>query len=324
MFRALATHMRLLGKRGCARTAWAVGKLLLSMDPLSDPMGALLCVGAQTRAHAAFRGPRALPLMQVMVTAPHCATADYYAVRAHEDAWLAELVTSNACPRLVNLRFSVALALRNAGRGGGDEALATVLATFPRALAPLVLRCCGKGDDAAALPAEWREVLARPLFSDAMHAGAAGEATVWGSVAAAQRALDVEDKLVALFVERQRELWKWDAVRGAAAVPAAGASLTAPSRACAGDGVAAALRHASCRVARRHAGRLRAGPCPGPAAWLAAAPIHPIPRVGCVTGGRGGAGRGARACVCAPQSLTPAALQTCRTTRPRCGDRTWR
>jgi hypothetical protein len=43
-FLALHRHIQFLGRRGCWRTAFEFNKLLLSLDPQNDPLGALLSI----------------------------------------------------------------------------------------------------------------------------------------------------------------------------------------------------------------------------------------------------------------------------------------
>ena len=42
--RALFHQMKNCGRKGCMKTAFSVARLLYSLDPLVDPMGALLCI----------------------------------------------------------------------------------------------------------------------------------------------------------------------------------------------------------------------------------------------------------------------------------------
>uniref|UniRef100_A0A1B0GM61 Uncharacterized protein n=1 Tax=Phlebotomus papatasi TaxID=29031 RepID=A0A1B0GM61_PHLPP len=83
-FIVLFKHAQYLEGRACSRTALEVSKLLLSLDPINDPLAVILVI-------------------------------DYYAIRAKQYEWLVELYLqwekSNNLSQLPNMAYSFALAL---------------------------------------------------------------------------------------------------------------------------------------------------------------------------------------------------------------------
>jgi hypothetical protein len=83
-FLALFRHTIFVSSRGCWRTAFEISKLLLSLDPTNDPLGALLMI-------------------------------DYYALRSNQYEYLVQLYeewnASRQLEWLPNFAFSYALAL---------------------------------------------------------------------------------------------------------------------------------------------------------------------------------------------------------------------
>lgn len=82
-FLALHRHIQFLGRRGCWRTAFEFNKLLLSLDPHNDPLGALLSI-------------------------------DFYALKAQEYDYLKRLYErlkqDHGLDRMPNFLYSIALA----------------------------------------------------------------------------------------------------------------------------------------------------------------------------------------------------------------------
>ncbi|KAG0223366.1 Transcription factor 25 [Mortierella sp. GBA43] len=82
-FLAIHRHIQFLGRRGCWRTAFEFNKLLLSLDPHNDPLGALLSI-------------------------------DFYALKAHEYTYLKRLYErlnqEHGLDQMPNFLYSIALA----------------------------------------------------------------------------------------------------------------------------------------------------------------------------------------------------------------------
>lgn len=157
---------------------------------------------------------------------------DYYGIRAGDSAKVDSLLSWPGWPPLPNLRFSKALAAFH--RGKADRArslLVDALLLFPSALPPLVhesklidggsapAHASAEAQAAACIP--WADILGLPLFAGAVEESAARLAADPGCAAllregtvpgddvedTAQAVLDLEEKLVELFVARHRSLW---------------------------------------------------------------------------------------------------------------------
>ncbi|KAL1518069.1 hypothetical protein ABEB36_001750 [Hypothenemus hampei] len=108
-------HLTFLGGRACCRTSLEFCKLLLSLDPVGDPLGIKLSI-------------------------------DFYALRAKEFQWLCDFVealdnTYNLM-QLPNFSFSLAVALFYLGESNkADDVLQNALLMFPFVL-PLLLEKC--------------------------------------------------------------------------------------------------------------------------------------------------------------------------------------
>uniref|UniRef100_A0A7G3AYK3 Putative transcription factor 25 n=1 Tax=Lutzomyia longipalpis TaxID=7200 RepID=A0A7G3AYK3_LUTLO len=115
LFVVLFKHAQYLEARACSRTALEVAKLLLSLDPINDPLAIILVI-------------------------------DYYAIRAKQYEWLVELYneweSSNNLSQLPNMAYSYALALflihKENDCSGADSALQYALLMFPGVLRPLL------------------------------------------------------------------------------------------------------------------------------------------------------------------------------------------
>lgn len=117
LFVALFKHAQYLEGRACPRTALEIAKLILTFDPVGDPLAMILVL-------------------------------DYYAIRARQFEWLIELYkeweTSHNLAQLPNMAYSYAMAefYEEKNRGGttekADAALQYALLMFPGVLKPLV------------------------------------------------------------------------------------------------------------------------------------------------------------------------------------------
>ncbi|KAG7211160.1 hypothetical protein KM043_010484 [Ampulex compressa] len=115
LFIALFKHMGLIGGRACYRTSLELCKLILSLDPVGDPLAVVLCL-------------------------------DFYALRAREYGWFIDFCDawdgSRNLTQLPNIAYSLALANFHLGnRDTADELLQIALLMFPGVLMQLVERC---------------------------------------------------------------------------------------------------------------------------------------------------------------------------------------
>ncbi|XP_033626213.1 transcription factor 25-like [Asterias rubens] len=137
VFLALFRHLEFVGQRGANRTALELCKLLLSLDPDSDPLGVLLMI-------------------------------DHYALRSDQHEFLIRLFSEweahKNLSQLPNFAFSVALARYHSNQDDNttkaDAAVQTALLMYPSALM-LLLEKCGVQPDAA--------VKKHPFFSVSSH-----------------------------------------------------------------------------------------------------------------------------------------------------------
>ncbi|KAJ6644186.1 Transcription factor 25 [Pseudolycoriella hygida] len=113
-FIVLFKHTQYLEARACARTALEVGKLILSFDPLNDPLAMILVL-------------------------------DYYAIRAKQYLWLIQLYQEwenvKKLAQLPNMAYSYALCLfyeSNDDTSLADNAIQYALMMFPGVLKPLL------------------------------------------------------------------------------------------------------------------------------------------------------------------------------------------
>lgn len=112
LFVTLFKHSQYLESRACSRTALEVAKLILTFDPVSDPLAIILII-------------------------------DYYAIRAKQYEWLAQLYdeweATNNLSQLPNMAYSYALALFHLKRTEqADRALQYALLMFPAVLRMLL------------------------------------------------------------------------------------------------------------------------------------------------------------------------------------------
>lgn len=112
LFVTLFKHSQYLESRACSRTALEVAKLILTFDPVSDPLAIILII-------------------------------DYYAIRAKQYEWLVQLYdeweATNNLSQLPNMAYSYALALFHLKRTEqADRALQYALLMFPAVLRMLL------------------------------------------------------------------------------------------------------------------------------------------------------------------------------------------
>ncbi|XP_055301813.1 transcription factor 25 [Sitodiplosis mosellana] len=115
LFIVLFKHAQYLEGRACARTALEVAKLILTFDPINDPLAMILVI-------------------------------DYYALRAKQYEWLVqlydELESSNNLSQLPNMAYSYALALFYLNKNGNldlaDKAIQYAVLMFPGVVKPLL------------------------------------------------------------------------------------------------------------------------------------------------------------------------------------------
>lgn len=115
LFIVLFKHAQYLEGRACARTALEVAKLILSFDPVFDPLAMILVI-------------------------------DYYALRAKQYEWLVQLYdeweSTNNLSQLPNMAYSYALALFYLNKNGNlelaDKAIQYAVLMFPGVVKPLL------------------------------------------------------------------------------------------------------------------------------------------------------------------------------------------
>lgn len=115
LFIVLFKHAQYLEGRACSRTALEVAKLILTFDPLNDPLAMILVI-------------------------------DYYALRAKQYEWLVQLYdeweSTNNLSQLPNMAFSYALALFYLNKNGdldlADKAIQYAVLMFPGVVKPLL------------------------------------------------------------------------------------------------------------------------------------------------------------------------------------------
>lgn len=119
-FLALFRHIHFVGSRAAYRTSLELCKVLLSLDPESDPLGVVLMI-------------------------------DFYALRSREFQWLADIYTtwnpSRNLSQLPNFAYSTALAHFHISIqdpsyvSSADSMLQSALISFPGVLLPLLDKC---------------------------------------------------------------------------------------------------------------------------------------------------------------------------------------
>lgn len=115
LFIVLFKHAQYLEGRACSRTALEVAKLILTFDPVNDPLAMILVI-------------------------------DYYALRAKQYEWLVQLYDewegSNNLSQLPNMAYSYALSLFYLNKNGNldlaDKAIQYAVLMFPGVVKPLL------------------------------------------------------------------------------------------------------------------------------------------------------------------------------------------
>jgi len=134
---ALYRHMTYVGSRACYRTALELSKVIINLDPVSDPLGVILIV-------------------------------DFFALRSNQHNWLIrvynEWESTKNLSQLPNMAYSIAVAkfqranqkdVRDTKEAGAamaeaDSCLKYALTMFPSALLPLLDKCGIEADAKAA------------------------------------------------------------------------------------------------------------------------------------------------------------------------------
>ncbi|CAM9810599.1 unnamed protein product, partial [Hapterophycus canaliculatus] len=192
-FAAMFRHMQMSGMVGGSRTALEVGRLLLSLDPLGDPMGCLLAL--DSHALASRQGQFLLDLHRSKLPigrSPSDAAKAFASAaqsegvpHTHADITVQDLpgLSMSACLAMLDTTGD-AVAAR--------EAMASVLLRFPIVLEPLLERC-GVSPQSTTYPHNWKSVMQHPHFGGAKDRLQTGH---------------VLFHLVSIFAQRGGELWK--------------------------------------------------------------------------------------------------------------------
>ncbi|XP_015127170.1 transcription factor 25 [Diachasma alloeum] len=114
LFLALFKHLTFIGGRACYRTSLELAKVLLSLDPVGDPMAVVLSI-------------------------------DLYALRAREYEWFIDFCNlwnvERNLTQLPNIAYSLALAYFRVGDKEADKLLQDALFMFPGVLLELLDKC---------------------------------------------------------------------------------------------------------------------------------------------------------------------------------------
>ena len=204
-FACLFRIMQTSGMSGCHPNAMAVGRYLLSLDPLRDPMGVLLILDyyalASRRASVALseEDEDGLELGASFIV-------DLVESEKITINWEDDLTSRHhKCPllQLPNWAFSYAMALyRLSRKEEADEALKTALETFPMVL-PKLLEMNKVNVQARSFQMDWPTVL--PAFNHDLNAANIDEVNTQIEARVARAA---GEHLVRIFVERNHKLWK--------------------------------------------------------------------------------------------------------------------
>jgi hypothetical protein len=204
-FACLFRIMQTSGMSGCHPNALAVGRYLLSLDPLRDPMGVLLILDyyalASRRASVALseEDEDGLELGASFIV-------DLVESEKITINWEDDLTSRHhKCPllQLPNWAFSYAMALyRLSRKEEADEALKTALETFPMVL-PKLLEMNKVNVQARSFQMDWPTVL--PAFNHDLNAANIDEVNTQIEARVARAA---GEHLVRIFVERNHKLWK--------------------------------------------------------------------------------------------------------------------
>jgi len=190
---------------GCHPNALAVGRYLLSLDPLRDPMGVLLILDyyalASRRASVALSEEEEDGLELGASFIVDLVESEKITINWEDD------LTSrhHKCPllQLPSWAFSYAMALyRLSRKEESDQALKTALETFPMVL-PKLLEMNKVNVQARSFQMDWPTVL--PAFNHDLNAANIDEVNTQIEARVARAA---GEHLVRIFVERNHKLWK--------------------------------------------------------------------------------------------------------------------
>jgi len=182
-FSALFRHMQMTGMMGCPRTAFEVGKFLLSLDPVGDPLGVLLCLDYYLLASGEYEMVVRFAESKLPIGFhPEALVADE--IKSEHKTCFAPL---HACiSDLLNWTWAKAFALFRLDRSEeARQEMIKALNLFPCVLPPLV-------DAVADGKHNWGPVLAH--FRAAAF-GVPGELAL---------------HLAAIYLQRSSDLWNWD------------------------------------------------------------------------------------------------------------------
>ncbi|CAN0024818.1 unnamed protein product, partial [Ectocarpus fasciculatus] len=191
-FAAMFRHMQMAGMVGGARTALEVGRLLLSLDPLGDPMGCLLAL--DSHALASRQGEFLIELHRSKLPVGRSPSRAAETFASGGDGGAPDGDVGVTVQDLPGLSMSVCLAtLDTAGDStAAREAMASTLLRFPIMLEPL-LEKCGVTPRSTTYPHDWKSVMQHPHFGRANDRLPAGHVLL---------------HLARIFAQRGGELWK--------------------------------------------------------------------------------------------------------------------
>lgn len=208
-FACLFRIMQTSGMSGCHPNALAVGRYLLSLDPLRDPMGVLLILDY----YALASRRSAVALSEEDEDGPELGASfivDLVESKKVSINWEDNLTSRHhkcSLLQLPNWAFSYAMALyRLSRKEEADEALKTALETFPMVL-PKLLEMNKVNVQARSFQMDWPTVL--PAFNHDLNAANMDEVNTQIEARVARAA---GEHLVRIFVERNHKLWKEDDV----------------------------------------------------------------------------------------------------------------
>ncbi|CAM9226574.1 unnamed protein product [Pylaiella littoralis] len=227
-FAAMFRHMQMSGMVGGARTALEVGRLLLSLDPLGDPMGCLLALDSYALTSRQGEFLLELHRSKLPIGLSPSGAAEILASVAYGKGVPNDRVDVTV-QDLPGLSMSVCLAILDTT---GDvmaarEAMASTLLRFPIMLEPL-LEKCGVSPRSTSYPHDWKSVMQHPHFGRAQDRLPPGH---------------VLFHLASIFARRGGELWKHERAEellydGAAGIALQGLATTnaSPAGGLAGGG----------------------------------------------------------------------------------------
>lgn len=192
-FKALFRHMKMIGRRGCARSAFQMAKLILGLDPQCDPLGILFCIDYY--ALNAREYDFILQLYQSKLPIRYSRKA-YILLRKSSTGTNDDnmaLLDDTTIQDLPSFQFAVALALFFKNKiPEAKDALAQTLVAFPPFLRAILGKC-----NISTESGTWREVVCHACF----------EPRPSLSLIMDEKE-SVMSKLIELYVERSAECWK--------------------------------------------------------------------------------------------------------------------